>query len=357
MPDATLNNLRCTSAYVSVPAWGVWWADVVLDAEATVTGAATLKIGGVTYVGTVASGGASAGRTRLRIVGGAGGWGRTISKKPYANDAGVKASTVLVDAASAVGETIDATTLPTTRLGPHWARLEAPAARLLELLAPSAWYVGDDGVTRMGARAAAAYAGKAAREPVDHAACVVVLAPETLTGLSPGVIVDGVTAVDVLHELTKGKLRTTVFGRLGTTSRRLEALRRIFDQLDPARRYRGIYEYRVVTLEGDRLNLQPVRVSTGMPDLGRVPVSPGVAGASSTLVPGARVLVGFVDASPARPMVIGHEDAAGEGFLPVVAELDAATVVKLADGIRPMAATGDLAGGIFPIVGTTRVMG
>jgi len=357
LSDATLNGHRCTSAYVSVPAWGLWWADVGLDVEATVTGAATLALGGVTFRGTVSSGGAANGRTRLRIVAGAGGWSRSIPKKDYANDADVKASTVLVDAASAVGETIDATTLPSSRVGPHYVRPADLASKVLELLSPSAWYVGEDGVTRIGARASTTYKATAARENTDRAAGVVTLAPETLSGLVPGVVVDGVTAVDVLHELTAGKLRTTIFGRLGTTSRRLEALRKIFDQLDPTRKYRGTYEYRVVTLAGDRLNLQPVRVSTGMPDLARVPVSPGVAGAKSTLVPGARVLVAFVDATPARPMVVGHEDASGEGFLPLVAELDATTFVKLADGIRPMAATGDLAGGIFPIVGTTRVMG
>jgi len=355
---ATLAGHRAVRAHVALPAWGAWYADVELDAEATLSGAVALKIAGLTLSGTVISGGPANGRSRYRIVAGAGGWGTTLPPKAYANDAGVKASAVLVDAATACGEQFDATTLPTTRLGPHWARHEGPACRALEQIAPSGWYIGEDGVTRIGARTATAWTGKAAHEPVDHASGSVVLAPETLEGLVPGAIVDGLTAVDVHHEVADGKLRSTIWGKLaGTTSRRLDAWRSLIDQIDPARKYRGIWEYRVVTVSGSKVNLQPVRVSAGMPDLARVPMAPGVAGAKSTLLPGARVLVCFVDASPARPMVVGFEDADGEGFTPVLTSIDATTFVKLADGARLMAATGDLAGGIWPIAGTTRVMG
>jgi hypothetical protein len=113
----------------------------------------------------------------------------------------------------------------------------------------------------------------------------------------------------------------------------------------------------VVIIEGERVSLQPVRVSTGMPDLQRVPMRPGMAGAKSTLIPGARVLVSFVDADPSRPQVIAFEDSEGGGFKPVLTSIDATMFVKLADGARLMPATGDLAGGIWPILGTTRVMG
>lgn len=358
MSTASLNGQRVTSAHVTIPKWGAWYADVSLDVERTITGAATLKIADVTFVGTVLSGGPSNGRSSYRIVGGAGGWGKTVPAASEADDAGVRVATVLTTAAKDAGETLDATTLPGTRLGPAWARHEGPARDALELLVPGAWYVGEDGITRLGARAAEAWKGKASLEPVDKARGVVVLAPETLVGLVPGAIVAGIEAVDVWHSVADGKVRSTVWGSMSaSSSRRLTAWRKLFEALDPGWRFRGVYEYRVVLLAGDRLDLQPVRASSEMPDLRRVPVAPGVAGAKSTLLPGARVFVTFVDQSPSRPIVIGYEDADGSGFKPVATTIDAATVLKLADGLRPMAATGDLAGGLLPIVGTTRVLG
>jgi hypothetical protein len=358
MSTASLNGQRVTSALVTVPKWGAWYADVGLDVERTITGTATLKISDVTFIGTVLSGGASNGRSSFRIVGGSGGWGKAIPAASEADDAGVKVATILTSVALAAGETLDASTLPGTRLGPHWARHAGPARDALELVVPGAWYVGEDGMTRIGARASKAWAGKAATEPVDKARGSVVIAPETLVGLVPGAIVSGVEAVDVWHAVADGKVRSTVWGSLSSSSsRRLTAWRRLFDALDPGWRFRGVYEYRVVLLSGERLDLQPVRVSSGMPDLRRVPVSAGVAGAKSTVLPGARVFVSFADQSPSRPIVIGFEDADGSGFKPVSTTIDAATFVKLADGIRPMGATGDLAGGIWPLVGTTRVLG
>ena len=69
------------------------------------------------------------------------------------------------------------------------------------------------------------------------------------------------------------------------------------------------------------------------------------------------MLVAFVDRDPSRPQVVAFEESDGSGFLPLTLSLDATTVVKLADGLLPMAKTGDFAGGVFPIVGTTRVLG
>ncbi len=188
------------------------------------------------------------------------------------------------------------------------------------------------------------------------------LASDAISAILPGVVVDGIAAIDVEHEVTPNGIRSRIWGaRSGAsanaTSRALAAFRVLIDQLDPDRNYRGVTEYRVVTQEGDRLNLQPVRVSTGMPTLRRVPMRPGVSGAKSTVALGSLVLVAFVDASPARPVVVGFSDAESDGFTPILTSVDASTFVNLADALLPMPRTGDLAGGIWPIVGTTRVIG
>jgi hypothetical protein len=101
-------------------------------------------------------------------------------------------------------------------------------------------------------------------------------------------------------------------------------------------RFRGLYEYRVVTQEDERLNLQAVQVALGMPDIRRAFVRPGVAGCRADVALGSRVLVAFVNADPARPVVVGFEDAEGAGFAPgrldLVGEDDAAVIAADAPG-------------------------
>lgn len=136
MSTATLNGKTCTKARVALPAWGVWWAEVELAEEHTLTGSLTLQIADLTLVGARVSGRASGGRSAYRLAGGAASWGVTVPAKSYSNDAGVKLATVLQDAASAAGETLDAATIPTSTIGPSYSRELAPASRVLEQLSP-----------------------------------------------------------------------------------------------------------------------------------------------------------------------------------------------------------------------------
>lgn len=352
--NSTLNGRLVTDARVSIPAWGCWYADATVDGDAAVTGAVELRIADLTLKGTALSSGALNGRTRVRVVAGAGGWGKTIKSASYANDAEVKASTVLTDAAKEAGEAIDAATLPNSRVGSHYARKEGAASRSLELIAPSAWYVGEDGVTRVGKRATSTIPVGVTRESIDRARGIAVLASDSIAKILPGVVVDGMVAVDVEHTTSaEGGLRSTIWSGRGTgASRRLASIKRLVEALFPQLPFLGTWEYRVVTQEGKRLNLQPVRVSTGMPTLRRVPMRPGQAGSDSDLTPGARVLVTFVDGQPGRPAVVALEDAEGSGFKPIMTSIDATTLVKLGAGALPVARAGDLAGGIWPIAPT-----
>lgn len=350
---ATFSGQRILSARIYLPAWGAWYADVSIGGEHTIAGAVRIVLNDLVLLGTVLSGGASFGRSDFRVVAGAGGWGKTLAKRSYANDAGVKLSTVVGDAAALAGESFESTSA--ARLGPAWTRPEGPACRVLEQVAPGAWFIGEDGVTRLGRRAVFAFTGKAARvSPIDRARRRLVLAADVIAPLVPGVVVDGLEAIDVMHSVdSESGQRTTIYGRgIATSSKLLDAYRKMLDQLDPDRAFRGTFEYRVVSLTGNRANLQPVLVSTGMPDLQRVPVRPGLSGAKSTLALGSRVLVTWVNADPSRPEVVAFEDADGEGFRPVITEIDAQTFVRLGAGALPVVRAGDLAGGIFPCAAT-----
>lgn len=320
MTTGTLNGTPCLSAVVHVPAWGLPFADVELDREATFTGAVELVLADATFKCAVVSGGPWLGRSSYRLVGGAGGWGKPIPKRGYHSDGGIKRSTVIADAAAAAGETCEG--IPTGSVGPNWERGEGAASQSLQLLTPRAWYVDADGVTRFGKRAAGTVSDSIARGKVDRAGGFVELMSDAIAAIVPGVVVEGIEAVDVVHELRASKLRTTIWGSaFAGTSKRLQLWAKLLEQVRPDLRYRGTFEYRVVTQEGERLNLQPVLASLGLPDVGRARVRAGIPGARAEHHLGSYVLVSFVNADPGRPVVVGFEDPEGEGYLPSVLEL------------------------------------
>ncbi len=349
MSTATLAGHTVTSARVHLPAWGAWWADVTLDVEATLSGAVDLVLADLTLTGKVVSGGVAQGASRYRVAGGAG-WARTAPAKGYGNDAGVKLRTVLGDAAAEAGETLDLDTVSASAtVGLAFVRPEGPLAQVLELVAREAWYVAEDGVTRLGRRPGAELATPATRTAVDLSRGTVELAAESLAGLVPGVVVDGLEAIDVHHELGDARLRTLVWGAgVSDTSRRLAAQRRLLALLLPDYKFRGVHEFRVVSQEGERVNLQPVRASAGMPSLRRVRVRPGIPGASAKITLGTLVLVTFIDGSPTRPAVVAFEDADAATFEPIEMNLDATTAINLAGGSRGVARVGDPVQLLFP---------
>jgi hypothetical protein len=319
-----VNGSPASRMRVQVGAFGAWWVDVDLTDPAELTGAVTVKLADVTASGTIVSGGVAHGRGAYRIVSGAGGWGKALPPKAYHNDAGVKVATVLADAARECGETLGA--LPTARLGPHFARMGATpntlgtGFELLNMLAPGAWYADFAGVVQFGARPATTYAGDATRSRTSPAAGVVELVTDEIATLVPGVQVDGsAPATDVEYNLDADRLSVRVYAARGL-SRQLAAIKRVYLGLFPEVRYRGLFEYRVVTQDGERLNLQPVRVASGMPSLARVPVRPGVAGWRGDVKLGELVLVAFADADASRPNVISHDAPDAPGWLPDLIE-------------------------------------
>lgn len=352
MTLATLAGKTVTDANVQIPAWGVWWADVTVADDTEISGAVDLQITDVTLRGTIVSGGPHAGRGYYRLAGGAAAWGREVAPQGYQDNSGVQVSTVASDAAGAVGERLGA--LPTSRLGPHFARSKGPASRVLHEIAPRAWYVGLDGVTQFGDRTPSTYTGDAPRVDADPSGRIITLATETLAGLLPGVQVDGAEpATDVEYVLTPKRLVARIWAG-PRPSRRLDAWRRIFEALDPRRLYRGIYEFRVVSQNTERLNLQPMRVASGMCDLENVPVRPGIAGARATVLPGALVLACFADADPSRPQVISHDDADSPGFLPLLLEIGPKPTLGAARMTDPVQA-GPFAGTITMASTTTKI--
>lgn len=319
MSLATINGLPVSALRLQVPSFGAWWIDLDSTAGEALTGLVEVAIGSDTLQCAIASGGAESGRSRYRVVGGKGKWATVLPRKPYLDDAGVKVSKVLEDLAREAGETL-AGPLPSTRQGPHYARAEDVAADTLNLLAPQNWYVDFAGATHIGQRPVTEYEGAAPATRIDQATQVVEFPVDSIAGLLPGVRIGGGTpATDIEFELTGSRLTARVY--TGSPRRgRIKALYDIVRSLFPHLRYLGVWEYRVLAQQGERLTLMPVRTATGMPALRAVPVRPGLPGCKGAVLPGELVLVTFADPNlgPSRPQVFAHDSAGSPGWLSTV---------------------------------------
>jgi hypothetical protein len=143
-----------------LPSRGAWQARIKLDVATAPTGGVTLAAaGGLTASGTVATGGVQLDSAYVRIVGGAGGLGKSIAPAAY------RAALVrdpLAAILSAVGETLSPTVDPAllATLLPVWTHTAERASAALDHLAYAAgqalgqaitWRVLLDGTVWIGA--------------------------------------------------------------------------------------------------------------------------------------------------------------------------------------------------------------
>lgn len=316
MASVDLNGAACTAATLTIPGVGLWYASVQVPSELALAPGAlvSLRFLDTVWSGAVVAGGVTDAVASYRLVAGKGKWGMVLPPKAYANDAGLTPARILTDAATEAGEQIQSP--PTTVLGPHYNRPRNPASFSLNLITPRAWYARPDGVVVFGARDPAPASGLPVLERSPAGRMIELGVTDTVAGLVPGMATEFGTAADIDLELGPEGIRARLFAA-PTFGRRLAALNRILDALDPGRRFRGTFEYRIVAQSGERLSLQPVRSRADLPDLSRVPVRAGMAGLKATYAPGAHVLVTFLDGDATRPVVTGFDapDQPGWAFL------------------------------------------
>lgn len=346
---AEISNRPILRGRIHIPAWGIWWADVETGqtGEPELAGEVTISLNDLELSGTIISPpGTFRGRVRHRVAGGAGGWGRSVAARSWTNDAGVRRGTVLSATAQDAGEQLELATVSGTT-GSHYVRAEGPAARVLHDLYPQSWHVDLGGVTRAGSWPETDYQGDATiTDRTDLAAGRLELAPFGVADLLPGAQIAELRAVDVIHHIEPQadgpRLRTDVWGAQGASSRLPSAVQDLVDALTAQHRYRGAFSYRVVAQQGERLDLQPERASSGLPDLLRVPVrlAPGL---SVGWPLGSLVLLVFVGGDPGRPAVISGDDPDSPGFYPGSVKLDASALneVLLGDGLGRVLREGD----------------
>jgi len=187
---------------------GVWSAEVCLPSPAQLSGAVTLTVGDMTLAGTVVRGGPVEGEAAYLVTGGAGKWRQTIGARAYRNDLGVKASTVLTDAARDAGEQLNITS-PEVLLGSAFVRAQGEAWDVLAQLAP-VWWVDGAGVTQVGPRPSTAVTGAYRLIKWVRQAGMQEIATDTPSILAPGLTLNGAAIEEVDLHATSDGLRCRV---------------------------------------------------------------------------------------------------------------------------------------------------
>lgn len=312
MSTVTVNGARVSACSITIPHFGAWVADVDVMGAAEIASPVTLVVGDLTLRGTVVRQAEFTGDRKARIVAGGGGWGNTIPAKGYSHVIGVKASTILTDAARAANESIVVETDRT--LGLSWAREEAPAERCLRLLIGDEWWIDNDGVTQTKARASAPVVAPFTVVSRNGAIDAFEIATESIAGWLPGntftapTVPDSQTISSVTIEATnEGKLRLHVFGTSVARERLRRDIRAIIRAEIASLSYLATWEYTVAASSGmpgltTTVNLTPPSGSI-MPPLTNVPLAIDLHGVAAPLA-GTRARVRFVGGNPARAEVI-----------------------------------------------------
>lgn len=313
----TIGEERIERLELTVPEQGPWVADCQMEGDPVLSGEQTIMLGSTRLVGTVVMTGIFGGRTTLQIQAGGAGWSRICTAKSYQLDQGVRALLVWQDLLRDVGEKAGQFVPGKERLGLAFARNTAQGSAILEsIIGGAQWWVGYDGLTHVGSRAAQSPTNYEvlAYDPSD---LTVEIALDDLSELRVGSILterlpSPVTVKSYRLTVSHEGIRATCQG-----AQDLPALLRAIVRHEIGLSVSTFRKYRVLGMTSDgRVNLQIVQKATGFPDLGSVTMWPGVAGAHCELKTGCEVVVAWVDGDRTQPIIVGFVGIGGASFAP-----------------------------------------
>lgn len=208
MATATVQDLACFEARLSVPRAGVWCLDAVVNTRQALSGAVSAKVGKIDLTGTVAHGEVYLDALRVRIVGGMGGMGKTASPKFWQQTAAQQVASSLLDS---VGESLDSASSLSASLA-FWAVGSGTAGAELGKLAAAlsdatVWRVQPGGKVWVGedSWADSGVSGvEIDRDPIER---VVVIGAD-VPALLPGTTWEGLRIDLVEHHVKAGAVRT-----------------------------------------------------------------------------------------------------------------------------------------------------
>jgi hypothetical protein len=217
-PFAQLNGIPVTKLHLVIPALGIWHADVTLTQAIDVTAPQLLLLAGTTWTGAVVRAVDFSGERSVRIVGGTGGWRKTVPALQYASPIGVPTVTVLADVAALVQEippVLDPTVPPV--LGTGYVRQLGPASLVLQDLQDRgllSWWMDPFGVVQTAPRLPTPPVLPFVAEAVRGAAGWYRIATETPIEWMPGVLFASVTVTGTVsrveHRVDRGHFWTEV---------------------------------------------------------------------------------------------------------------------------------------------------
>ena len=370
---ATCNGIPIASGELLIPLVGAWTADLHLTSGAAMTGAVAVVIGNLTLQGTVYRSSAYGGQTRVRVIGGGGGWRTEITPQGYGSaGAGVNLSIVLADAASACGERVN---VPSdTSVGNGYARFGAGAAIptaasdvLWHAVAHGqipGWYVDSTGMTQATSWPSTTIATPFTVTHNDPASGLVVVATEDYAAWMPGCtftspLLPGPATSSGVHYVwgTDGKFRFEVLTG-DQQDAFLGPIQAIVHKELAITRFYGRYEYTISNPSTTTVDGAPVDTSLGLPELQSVPI---VSDSISTYTPpnGGTCHIQFLNGDPGKPVCVWTSGP------PTMAQiLSGSTPVALVgNGVQsflpptPVSVTGTLAGSPFTALGVFTVPG
>ena len=340
-------------ARVSIPYTGIWHADVWLDRVADVAGPQTLVVNNLTLTGTVLRQIDFTGASTLRIVGGGGGWSKSVAPAFWSQP---NISTVLGDVAALVGERVNV--VADSQVDPFYVVLgDQPASNVLQELAGDGWWMDPMGTTQVGPRASSTIATPFTLRDVDGPPGVYHVDTDDVASWMPGAAFSAPTGGGIVsrvtHVLDGGKLRTEIMvpqSATVPTDQLRQQIEGILLAYLPCLLFFGEWNYRVVAANGGpvvTIDAQPL--DPRLPPISGVPLRPDASGGTSTPAVGGLVTVGFANGDPRRPEVRSTDPSSNP------------TGIWLGGGVLPIARLGDQVMVFLPptlaIVGTAIIGG
>ncbi len=311
----TVNDVNVLSGAITASLTGVWIADLVID-QPDGTGfdagtSVTIKAeDGYELKGTVDPDrtGDFLEAVHVRILGGAGGMSKNVSKKAY-NSPGATMRDVLNGIAADAGETLSSdidSSLLSTDLS-AWNTFEVGASQalvsLLKVVAPNAdWRIQADGKLWCGDETWPSSSPDYEVLNHDPALAIYTLGVAS-PSIMPGVDVDGVGKVArVEHSIDANRIRTHIWTDMPNSERGMyEAIASIVRQEIAGIDYFTLYDAKIVSQssDGTTVDLQPGDMR--LPGMSKVPLRNGVAATVCKVSPGTFVRIGWDRGNPSMP--------------------------------------------------------
>lgn len=350
----TVNGLAVASMRWTAGWSGPWVAELELQHGDLVMPSGPVAIAsteGIVLAGRVDSThtGVFGEKRRARVVGGLG-WGHDVRAQHYHSDIGLALQVLATTTGAEVGEA--ATVLLPKIVGTDFVRRAGPAGQIFTDAGVD-WWVGLDGVTRVGLRLPAV--PPTSLEILDWNPTAGTLSFTCGVLVEPGtILVDTRFGRLVVRQVEAEVSAGSVTGTLWVAEAAPdvgESLSELVDGLEAIAleatraHYGRLYEYRVIAMAGDRVELNAVKRAAGMPDILPASVWGGISGYRATLTPASRVLVGFIGGDPSKPYVAAYEPPEANGWRPVLLELDAVGSVRIGE-LAPVVCFGPTLGAL-----------